>query len=358
MPEARTPAAVIGGGIAGAAACLRLGALGVTPLWIAPASAPRDKPGEHLAPAARDLLARLDAAHLLDDPRHREANSMLSAWGSDRIEERNAILQLQGAGIVLDRPAFEADLTTLALSRGARRINASVDKITRDGERWRIEANDGRRHAADFIIDASGRTAVLARDHGQRFRADQLAALVAFPRQDPDNDVDPTRATLIEAVADGWWYASLLADGRLALNYFTDPDLLPRDATREPAVFKDLLARTLFVGRWIDEAGFQLDAAPSLVSAGTTWIAPAAGEGWAAIGDASAAFDPLSSFGMTTALWTAITVADGVAARDIGGYPEKVAAGMQDFLATRAKVYAAERRYADHVFWRRRRLER
>jgi len=356
MHEARAPVAVVGGGIAGAAACLRLCKLGVTPLWIAPEWQGGDKPGEHLAPAARGLLARIDAAHLLDDPRHREANSMLSAWGSDRIEERNAILQLQGAGVVLDRPAFEAELVSLALSRGARRVYASVDKISRDGAGWHIEAGDDQ-HSAGFVIDATGRAAILARHHGQRFRADQLAALITFPRQAPDSDVEPTRATLIEAVVDGWWYASLLADGRLALNYFTDPDLLPRGVTRDLAVFRGLLDQTQYISRWLEEADFRVDAAPRLDSAGTTWVAPAAGEGWAAVGDASAAFDPLSSFGMTTALWTAITVAESVAAGDLGSYPGKVAVGVQDFLITREKVYAMEQRYADHAFWKRRRLE-
>jgi len=356
MNEARGPVAVVGGGIAGAAACLRLVGLGITPLWIAPTVEPGDKPGEHLAPAARGLLARIHAEHLLDDPRHREANSMLSAWGSERIEERNAILQLQGAGVVLDRPAFEVALTSLALSRGARRINALVDKVTREGAGWRVKVGEDE-HTADFVVDASGRAAVLARDHGQRFRADRLAALVVFLRQDPDSDVEATRATLIEAVADGWWYASLLADGRLALNYFTDPDHLPRGATRDIVVFKDLLAQTQYIDRWIGEAGFLVENVPSLVSAGTTWIAPAAGEGWAAVGDAAAAFDPLSSFGMTTALWSAITVAEGVANGDLEAYPEKVAVGVRDFLTDRGKVYAAEQRFLDNEFWRRRRLD-
>ena len=53
---------MIGGGIAGAAACLRLADLGRPPLWIAPPLAGDDKPGEHLAATARPLLARLGYA--------------------------------------------------------------------------------------------------------------------------------------------------------------------------------------------------------------------------------------------------------------------------------------------------------
>lgn len=353
------PVAVIGGGIAGAAACLRLKALGLDPLWVAPGLEAGDKPGEHLAPAARALLARVDAERLLDEPYHREANSMLSAWGSDRIAERNAIVQLQGAGIVVDRPAFERDLVGLALERGVRRVNGMVEAISRSGDNWEWTAA-GQTSRARFVIDASGRAAVLAREQARRFRADQLAALVLFIDQDPASDVEPTRATLVEAVAEGWWYASLLADGRLAVNYYTDPDLLPRDVTRDPAVFRALVEKTLYIGKWISEAAFRLEAAPGLVSAGTTWLAPAAGEGWAAVGDAAAGFDPLSSHGMTTALWTAITAAEavsGVLAGDVDGlkrYVGQVAEGVQDFLVSRARIYGAEQRFASDEFWRRR----
>jgi flavin-dependent dehydrogenase len=355
------PVAVIGGGIAGAAACLRLKALGLDPVWIAPDQEPGDKPGEHLAPAARGLLTRIDAGHLLDRDCHREANSMLSAWGSERIAERNAIVQLQGAGTIVDRPTFERDLVDLASARGLRRIDGVVEAVARAGDIWHLTVT-GRTVRAKFVIDASGRAAVLARERAQRFRADQLAALVVFIEQDPASDVDPTRATLIEAVSDGWWYASLLADGRLVVNYYTDPDLLPRDVTRDPAAFQALVENTLYIGKWINEAEFRPRDAPSLVSAGTTWLAPAAGEGWAAVGDAAAAFDPLSSHGMTTALWTAITAAEAVSAMmagDVGGlrhYVEQVAEGVQDFLVARNQVYGVEQRFADCRFWERRHI--
>ena len=359
MRDEVDPVAVIGGGIAGAAACLRLKALGLDPVWIAPEQDMVDKPGEQLAPAARSLLERIDAANLLDRPCHREANSMLSAWGSERIAERNAIVHLEGPGTVVDRVAFERDLVGLALARGVRRIDGTVEAVVRDGGDW-VLTIAGETSRAGFVIDASGRAAVLARDQGQRFRADQLAALVAFIDQDPMSDVEPTRATLVEAVADGWWYASLLADGRLTVNYYTDTALLPRDVTRDPAVFQALVENSLYIGKWITEADFRLREPPSLVSAGTTWLAPAAGEGWAAVGDAAAGFDPLSSHGMTTALWTAITAAEAVpsvlAGDDEGlrDYVGRVAEGVQDFLVSRARVYGVERRFAEQPFWQKR----
>ena len=351
--------AVLGGGIAGAAACLHLSTLGIEPLWIAPAHDSGDKPGEHLAPAARPFLARLDALDLLERPYHRQANTVFSAWGSDQLAERNAIVHLEGPASVLDRPAFERDLVDRARARCARRVDATLARAARCDGLWQLDHGETMARAR-FLIDATGRAAVIARDHARRFRADRLAVLYAFLDRDPESDVAPTRATLIESTADGWWYAALLAGGRLALNFYTDPDLLPADVTRDTAVFRVLLKETHYVGRWVAEAEFLLDSPPHLASAGTTWIAPAAGEGWVAIGDAAAAFDPLSSHGMTTALWTAIAAAEGASAlfsgdaEPLSEYATKVADGVQEFLVSRISVYGQETRFTDRPFWQRR----
>ncbi len=350
---------MVGGGIAGAAACLRLADLGHPPLWIAPPLADDDKPGEHLAAAARPLLARLGALDLLEAPYHRPAQLLVSCWGSDRLQQRSAMQHPEGPPLVLNRPTFERDLAARALGRVRQRIEGPVAAVARCGEGWRIETGGGPVEAG-YLIDASGRKAVVAGSRSTRLRADRLAALTCFLARDPANDVAVTRTTLIEAQADGWWYASLLNDMRMALLYFSDGDLLPKQVTRQAQVFPELLAKTRYVGPWLDSAGYRADAPPKLVSAGTTWLAPAVGEGWAAVGDAAAAFDPLSSHGMTTALWSALKGAEGVAAALAGDgeplarYADSLAHGVQDFLAQQATVYARESRF-DGPFWQRRR---
>ena len=361
MSPAHHRVAVIGGGIAGSAACLRLTDLAVQPLWIAITDGGRDKPGEQLSPAARPLLKQIGALDLLDKTYHRAANAMFSAWGSDQIAERNAMVHLEGPGTVIDRTALEQDLSNVVLDRGVERIQTKLTKASWHNEYWLLEL-DNASVKADYLIDASGRHAIIAKQQAPRFRADQLLAAVAYLEQSPNSEVDPTHATLIEAVADGWWYATLLADGRLALNYYTDSDLLPSDISRQTEVILHALKNTQYIGRWIEEADFLLKAPPNLASVGTTWIAPAAGKGWIAVGDAAAAFDPLSSHGMTTALWTAITGADAAIAYLDGNqepsqnYTKKVATGIQEFLNSRAAIYGLETRFNDQEFWRRRQL--
>lgn len=346
--------AVIGGGVAGAAACLRLRARGAGVLWFAPDAREDDRPGETLAPAARPILADLGLADVLEDPAHRASNSVFSAWGSDRLIERPGVLHLEGPGLVLDRGAFDRALHDGALASGVVPMAARV-RATRLGNGHWIIATEQEEHDAAFVIDATGRTAVHARHHARRFRVDRLAALYAFLPQDPRSDVEPTRATLIEAVPDGWWYASLLGDGRLVVNHYTDADLMPG-----AAALGDLLDAAPLVGRWVAEASFRTDVPLGRASAATTWIAPAAGAGWLAVGDAAAAFDPLSSHGLTTALWGGLHGADAaLAARDgddaaLERYAGAVAKGVQQFLSERAALYGQERRFRGRAFWDRR----
>lgn len=350
--------AVLGGGLAGAAACLGLARRGIRPLWLAHPPGAADKPGESLSPAARTVLDDLGAAGLLDDPAHRPANSVFSAWGSARLHERSSAVHLEGPAMVVDRAGFEAALFARADTL-CDRIGARAGHCRLDGGRWRIAHGQGTAEAA-LVIDATGRRAVVARNHARRFRADRLVALVAFLRQRPGSDVAPTPATVIETVPEGWWYATLLADGRLALNFYTDADLVPPGARRSLPAFRALLDRTTHIARWIGEAEFLPDAPPRLASAATTWIAPCTGDRWLAAGDAAAAFDPLSSHGMTTALWTGARAA-GAAAALLGGdaapardYADAVARGVQEFLEARARIYSEERRFAASPFWQRR----
>ena len=49
---------------------------------------------------------------------------------------------------------------------------------------------------------------------------------------------------------------------------------------------------------------YRLVATPRLVTAESALLSPIAGEGWLAVGDAAASFDPLSSHGIGAALWS------------------------------------------------------
>lgn len=363
MSPHRWSVAVVGGGVAGAAACISLSRAGHQPLWIAPRGRELTEPfGETLSPSAGPILEQLGLRALLDAGGHRRANSVFSAWGGALVE-RAAMLDPAGPGWVLERHGFED-----ALHHAAREVSAWRDSMLlsaeASGAAWHLRLADGGDVSAAFLIDATGRAALIGRQLSGFRRVDRLVAATIILRQDR-SPVDPTPATLIEAVADGWWYASLLRDGRLSLAYFSDPDLLPHGLSSDLPAWRALVGETHYVGRWLSDAGFPIVAPPRLVSAGTTCLDHAAGTsplgaGWAAAGDAVAAFDPLSSHGITTALWSGMkagrTAADWLAGRPrvLEDYAAAMRSSFTSFLEQRRTYYGAERRFQDRRFWTRR----
>lgn len=355
--------AVVGGGLAGAAACISLSRAGHHPLWIAPKGRGLGEPfGETLSPSAGPILEQLGLRSLLDEDGHRRANTIFSAWGGGLVE-RAALLDPAGLGWVLDRRSFEN-----GLQRAARQVSSWRDaqllSAESRGDGWHLRLADGNDLSAALVIDATGRAATIGRRLTAFRRVDRLVAATTILRQD-GSQVDPTPATLIEAVADGWWYASLLRDGRLSLAYFSDPDLMPRGLSSDLSTWCALAGETLYVSRWLSDAGFPILAPPRLASAGTACLDGAAGTlpsgaSWVAAGDAAAAFDPLSSHGMTTALWSGMkagrAAADWLAGRPgvLEIYAAAVRSNFTSFLEKRRTYYGAERRFQDRRFWTRR----
>ncbi|WP_189799520.1 glycine oxidase maturase GoxB [Tateyamaria sp. syn59] len=342
--------AVLGGGIAGATAALRLAQAGLQPLWIAPPQGDGFKPGEHLSAAALPLLKALGSDAILQSQVHRHAHSTYSAWGSHLLIERNAIVQLEGPPTVLDRSAFEDALTALAIQTGARRTYETVRDVRIHEDTWHIGTNSDP-VTARFVFDATGRTAVVASKHATRFQADKLGCQYALFKT--TETTAPRPVTLIEAEERGWWYMSLLANGQVVLNFYTDTDL----SSFDNAELESHAHRTTAIATYLTEHGYRMLSRPARLTTNSTWIAPAIGPGWVAIGDAAAAFDPLSSHGMTTALWSAIAATDAFIARDrqkMQEYADSVAKGVRDYLSARSAVYARETRWPNSPFWARR----
>lgn len=344
--------AVLGGGIAGAASALRLAQAGLRPVWIAAEPRQRFKPGEHLSAAALPLLERLGIGALVHEPAHRQAHGTYSAWGSDRLVERNAIVQLEGPPLVLDRSAFEAALSAQAQAAGAERIADDVADIAIADGHWKLTTGT-KTIEAGFVFDATGRKALIASRFASRFQADKLSCIYAL--YSPIETSTPRPVTLIEAAEQGWWYLSVLADQRLVLNHFTDADLPGPDY----ANFDAKARSTGAIAAYLADYGYGIDTPPKRLTTNSSWITPCIGPGWAAVGDASAAFDPLSSHGMTTALWSAIEASEAFIAQDrqrMQAYAEAVAKGVQDYLTTRQEVYRRETRWPQSQFWARRQI--
>jgi flavin-dependent dehydrogenase len=348
-----TNAVIVGGGPAGAVAALVLARRGISVIVLESRAAPERKVGECLPPNVTPLLRRLGLEDLLRQDGHLRSLGNRFLWGSAEPGERPFLAGTQGDGWHVDRLAFETRLAERARAAGAQwRWGSRLARCERIGSRWRLEIQDGILEA-DFVADATGRLAHLARRLGaKRVRYDRLVGAAALLRSaTPDADT----YTLVEAVPEGWWYSALLAGGGLAVAFMTDGDLLDRGAWRS------LLARTEATRARVEDHGYVLDEEPRMLPAETSRLDTIAGDGWLALGDAAAAYDPLSSHGIGSAMGSGFYGGNAIADL-LAGCPEARLAYL-DVMQTaygacldlQKRHYAAEGRWPESPFWSRRR---
>jgi flavin-dependent dehydrogenase len=362
--SSRPRVVVIGGGPAGASCAHALAPCGVATLVLERSDGSGNPFGETLAPSANPLLQRLGMAGALSASEAAPCHGDRSAWGGDGgLVERDALREPFGHGWHLDRPAFNAALLAMAADAGAtvwRRARATT--LDRMAQGWRIgvDAPSGRRTiAGEFVVDATGRAALLARRSGLRRRTlDRLVgAIAAF---DPVAPTIRDTTTLVEAAETGWWYSAPLPNRRLVVAWFTDPDLLALAGAWRLDGWERLLATSGATFGRVARAGASRPRSLQIAAAGSSLWPRVAGDGWIAVGDAAATFDPLSSHGIGSALASGAQAAEAVAATlagdstAAGAYHDRLLAQYARYWAMRRAYYGLERRWPDAPFWLRR----
>ncbi len=303
---------ILGGGVAGTTAALGLRQHGVQVALIEARPAPQWRIGETLAAEARPVLQALDLWETHLQAGHLPSYGNVSCWGWDAAVDKDFTGNPHGHAWQLDRAVFEHTLSQAAHERGARRcLGASVSRIEWHGDHWSVHAADIRL-SAPWIIDATGRRALVARRLDVRRQAlDSLVAIHATARSDPTTDRDSR--TFIESLPHGWFYTALTPGGRRTLSFQTDAGLLPPSRQWRS---KDWLAQQLrearHLGPLLDPRRCRLEDDPSLTSAHSGRLERFSGPGWLAIGDAAMSFDPITGHGLLKAMQSALQAAQAI----------------------------------------------
>ena len=187
------------------------------------------------------------------------------------------------------------------------------------------------------VVDATGRAAKIARSLGAI--SHQLDHLVAASVVGELADGAIVGDTFVEATRDGWWYVSPLPGRRRIISIFTDSVIARTARLTTPSGWWEALQRTEHVVRLARQ--MVPTAPPTVVSAASRVLTPAAGAGWVAVGDAALAVDPLSSSGVATALASARLATDVLTAAP-SARPAAIAA-YDTWIAARADRYVEER---------------
>ncbi|WKD30568.1 tryptophan 7-halogenase [Streptomyces xanthophaeus] len=364
----RFEAVVAGGGPAGAVAALVLARAGRRVLLVdggrpgVPSAA--FTIGETLPPAARPLLDDLGLWAAFSAGTHLSCPGTYASWGSAQLHGHSHLLDPHGHGWHLDRDRFDAFLREAAGAAGAlvRRAVVIGHRSTAGEQHLLVREGGGavRELRSGWVVDATGRRALIGRRLARRRRQDRLVAAYTLlgGHGVGGHAGDLELRTLVEAVPEGWWYTARVPAGRVVA-HLTDADLAAA-RLRTADGFRCAASRTRHVRERLsgyDPAG---SPAPRWTAAHGLRLSPPAGPGWVAAGDAAIAFDPLSSQGILTALHTgahAGRAVDRCLAGDTGALASYASFldGVADaYHHHHARSYAEERRWPEHPFWRRR----
>lgn len=255
-----------------------------------------------------------------------------AAWGAGELLGTDFMFNPFGTGWHLDRMAFDADLLAATEAAGVH-LRTSLDRDPAA--------------VAPVIIDATGRRADHARHRGaRRIAVDRLVAVVAtYERSGTDDDA----TTTVEAVEAGWWYTCPIPHRRRVVAFLTDGDLLA--AGLRTSFGFDIAAQSTTHVAALLPAARPVD--PVVVAADTAHLEPPCGDGWLAVGDAAASFDPLSSQGILTAVLMGREAAWHL--DDPGAFAARYQTIVADHEAERRAIYRREDRWPTAPFWSRRR---
>lgn len=363
LPRNESSVVIIGGGPAGSVAALELVRRKIAVTVIERTAYERPRVGEVLPPEGAVHLRELGLWENFRQLDPLPSPGIDAYWENERATSSDFIFNPYGVAWHLDRRAFDASLANEAQAEGAIFYQrAQVRSCQLDAhDRWHLRVVvDGAEQScyADFLIDASGRSAWLARRQGaRRIKIDRLASIVAAVRHHSRAD----DRLLIEAVELGWWYSLLTPPGRLILAYMTDIDNLPRLKHEHGEFWKASLQKTILTSQ-LAGRHFEIDYLRS-VAANTEITQPVHGTSWLAVGDAALSFDPLSSQGIVKAIESGRRAAKAVLAwlnegnSSLEEYSEWTHQLFRRFLTAYYGNYVKVRRFPDSTFWRRRQLQ-
>jgi flavin-dependent dehydrogenase len=343
---------VVGAGPAGSIAASVLAKNGCKVLVVNADAGSNNAIGETLPVAGLRILRSLGIGTPRGEGAHQIVSGTLSCWGSDSLLHRDSFQDPEGPALRVDRRLFDASLRISALEAGAVLISSRTKQVERADSRWKLRLSNGAEVCSHWLIDAGGRKSGLARQLGANRHKDvSLIALYCVSNTMP---AAVFSRTIIEATPDGWWYAAPLPCGKTVAGFHTSP-AIARCLSNRPEAWEALLRRSNHVAHFCGALTFEEQLRP--LDASGALSDKFYGKGWISCGDAALSFDPLSSQGLLTALYTGMSAGKCALSALDGNlipcklYAERLLAIRQCYRANLLRTYRYECRWPQSDFW-------
>lgn len=355
--------AIIGAGVAGLTAALVLAKQGLKVAVFDSQGPEKRSFGECVHGNITPILAKLNLLEQFEQTGHFALQGYQIEWDGAGEYERHLLASPHGTGWILNRSAFDKTLFLQAQQAGVEIFwHARLHHLKLQGEKWDlvIKHDDGTHSSvtANFAIDASGRARVLTRKLGvSEKKADTLIACCSYLQHSATHSMFAKKA-IIQSDQYGWWYLVPFSSSQSSLCYFTDTDLsIPKsaDALLEMANTHSALTQYLTACEPDKTTPFKI------IPAYSSSLASYFGKRWLALGDAACSYDPLSSYGVTSALGSAFYGASALLKyfnnepQYLGVYQQLMQARFLDFLEQKDIEYSKVSHYQS-AFWHRRKV--
>ncbi len=262
---------------------------------------------------------------------------------SDAAEEKRHVIRFDEALDVPDgcghawqvrRSEFDRMLFDHATECGAKSFQKtrvlSIDFEADDPELTVAHAGTERRFRARFVVDASGRDALLSRRFGlqQRNREHGTAALYGHFRNVPRRSGEAAGNISIYWFEHGWIWMIPLADGVMSVGAVCNPDYLRRRGRDVDGFFFDTLSLNPHAAERMDAAEL---VSPITATGNYSYFSrQLMGDKWLLVGDAGMFVDPVFSSGVFFAMYSARLGADVVRAQ-LAGNPRAAARARKTY---------------------------
>lgn len=309
--------------------------------------------GETLPPSALPLLQSLGLLSLFETHALKKTTGYHSAWGSSHVMDHNFYFNRPFQhGLKLNKVQLLLALEELQKEqiyqfKRLLAINEEADGVS-------VTIDDGTEIFAKFLVDATGRKRVVGKalDIAQK----EYDQLMAFSTHLPRVRLSKLpHGVFVESFESGWGIVSELSEQTSVMTLYTTkshkakPDFMNYDC------WSGLLEDTECLKSFLSPVE---DIKVMGGNANTTCLSSCAGNNWLAIGDAAMAFDPLSSHGITSGIYTAGQAMDAIGKRlegDIADalsvYAERLEKIFGGYLEQKRQLYAQERRWGTSEFW-------